>query len=269
MKPRSIVLDLCGDYVRYRGGAIGLGAMTELLGAFDVSTDNARVVMSRLRREGFFNTVRDGRTTRYVITDSTLHTLDEGRERIFVRNAEPWDGDWHLVIYQVPESARASRERLRNGLAWLGFGPLAPSTWVSAHDRRLQVDELFSEPGHTRVDQLTARTEDLDADREMACRCWDLPQLAAAYKEWLARWRRQSPRVRDDRTALVTRTRLVYTYRKFPFSDPDLPAELLPTDWPGATAHQRFLDLYHALQAGAERCYDAVTDTIPELPKVL
>ena len=53
MRPRSIVLDLCGDYIRYHGGSISLGGMTRLLGAFDITEDNVRVVMSRLRREGF------------------------------------------------------------------------------------------------------------------------------------------------------------------------------------------------------------------------
>jgi len=258
VKPRSIVLDLCGDYVRYRGGGIGLGAMTDLLGTFDVGADNARVVMSRLRRDGFFDTVRDGRMTRYVITERTMRILDEGRERIFTRNAETWDGNWHLVIYQVPETARAIRERLRTGLAWLGFGPLAPSTWLSAHDRRALVDELFSEPGHSRVDQLTAQTGSLTSDRAMAARCWDLPRLAASYLDWLSQWRRQPTTERSDRMAFVRRTSLVHSYRKFPFSDPDLPAELLPKDWPGATAHERFLELYRGLQAGAERCYDDV-----------
>ena len=31
--------------------------------------------------------------------------LDEGRDRIFSRSKEPWDGNWHMVIYQVPGGA--------------------------------------------------------------------------------------------------------------------------------------------------------------------
>ena len=254
VRARSIILDLCGDYVRYYGGSIGLSGMTELLRAFDVADDNARVVMSRLRREGFFETQRDGRSTTYVITPSTLRTLDEGRERIFARDEQAWTGDWHMVIYQVPETARSSRERLRNGLSWLGFGPLAPSTWVSAHDRRSGVDMLFADEPDARVDQVTSRTGGLEEDRAMAARCWDLQRLADGYRDWLRDWQ-DAAEPTDGAAALVARTRLVHAYRKFPFSDPDLPAALLPADWPGTAAHAVFLHRYEQMREPAERFY--------------
>jgi phenylacetic acid degradation operon negative regulatory protein len=258
VRPRSIVLDLCGDYVRYHGGAIGLGAMTELLRAFDVADDNVRVLMSRLRREGFFDTQKDGRTTSYVITDGTLRTLDEGRARIFARGQQPWSGDWHMVIYQVPETARASRERLRTGLAWLGFGPLAPSTWMSVHDRHDGVAALFAEAPDARVDQVTARTSGLTEDRSMAARCWDLERLAEDSRRWLKGFENTDTPT-TDAEALVARVELVHEYRKFPFSDPDLPADLLPEGWPGADAHALFLRRYEQLRHPAERFYRRVT----------
>ena len=64
----------------------------------------------------------------------------------------------------------------------------------------------------------------------------------------------------DDQTALVTRIHLVHSYRKFPFSDPDLPAELLPDDWPGTRAHDLFLALYEALAGPAQRYYSQVAE---------
>ena len=36
-----------------------------------------------------------------------------------------------------------------------------------------------------------------------------------------------------DEAAYAARFRLVHEWRKFLFSDPGLPAELLPRDWPG------------------------------------
>ena len=260
------MLDLCGDYIRYHGSAIGLGAMTELLRAFDVSAENVRVVMSRLRREGFFDTTRDGRTTTYVLTPHTLRTLDEGRDRIFTRDIGPWTGAWHMVIYQVPESERDRRERLRTGLAWLGFGPLASSTWISAHDRRAGVDELFGDAGLARVDQMTSRTSGLAEDRALARRCWDLDQLADGYREWMRHWQTRIDADLDDRQALVARIEMVHDYRKFPFSDPDLPAELLPGDWPGAAAHELFLKLYDTWAGPAMRFYEGVTGTSGRIP---
>jgi phenylacetic acid degradation operon negative regulatory protein len=41
-------------------------------------------------------------------------------------------------------------------------------------------------------------------------------------------------------------TLLVHAWRKFPFLDPDLPAELLPSDWPRRQAHELFTSRHSA-----------------------
>ncbi|MGZ4429243.1 MAG: PaaX family transcriptional regulator C-terminal domain-containing protein, partial [Nocardioidaceae bacterium] len=47
----------------------------------------------------------------------------------------------------------------------------------------------------------------------------------------------------DDRTAFVVRSELVHSWRKFLFTDPGLPASLLPPDWPGRRA-AAFFDVH-------------------------
>ena len=39
---------------------------------------------------------------------------------------------------------------------------------------------------------------------------------------------------------------LVHAWRRFPFGDPEFPAELLPPGWPGRRAKQRFDDCHAA-----------------------
>lgn len=268
MRPRAIVFDLFGDYVRYRGGRIGLRPLTDLLALFGVQSDAVRVVMSRLRREGWFTSERVGRQSVYVISDRTWALLDEGRARIFERAAASWAGQWYVVIYSVPETDRAARERLRKQLSWLGYGPLAASTWVCPHDRHDAAAAALADEPAARVDLLTARSRGRAADREMAARCWDLTALDRDYRRFLTTW---SPRLADFEAgrvrgpdALVTRTRLVHAYRHFPFRDPDLPAELLPEQWSGHRAHRLFLAAYDALRAPAEDYFSAAVDPLPE-----
>ena len=259
MKLRSIVFDLFGEYIRYDGGEIGLQALVELLAPFGIGDDVVRVVMARLRREGWFESSRVGRQSRYSLTGEGWRLLDTGRERIFERPAEPWSGQWCLAIYSVPESARASRDRLRKTLTWLGFGPLAASTWVSPHDRRAQVAEAWKGEPDGRLQLLLARSGGLDEDRDMAARCWNLAGLDEAYAEFLdtweprvAAWNRHAP---SGAEALVERTRLIHEYRMFPFQDPGLPLELLPTDWRGRQAHDLFLTGFGLLRAPAVNHY--------------
>jgi phenylacetic acid degradation operon negative regulatory protein len=256
VKPRSIVFDLFGDYLRYAGGEVRLRALIELLDCFGVGEATVRVVMARLRKEGWFDTRREGRETVYSLNARSWQLLDEGRSRIFDRSREPWNGEWHMVIYTVAESDRAVRDRIRKELAWLGFGPLATSTWLSPHDRGAEVEEWFAGEPAIRLDVLTCRSAGLRVDREMAMRCWDLESLDRDYRELL---RSYQPRLagyraggHPPREAVVERTRLVHDYRKFPFRDPDLPLELLPAGWMGRQAHELFLEAHEALREPAE-----------------
>jgi phenylacetic acid degradation operon negative regulatory protein len=256
VKPRSIVFDLFGDYLRYSGGEVRLRALTELLDCFGVGEATVRVVMARLRKEGWFDTRREGRETVYSLNDRSWQLLDEGRSRIFDRSREPWSGEWHMVIYTVSEADRAVRDRIRKELAWLGFGPLAASTWLSPHDRRAEVEEWFADEPAIRLDVMQCRSSGLPVDREMTARCWDLEALDHDYRQLL---RRYQPRLQayragrlTPRDAVVERTRLIYDYRKFPFRDPDLPFELLPAGWMGRQAHEVFLEAHETLREPAE-----------------
>ncbi|MGN9837296.1 PaaX family transcriptional regulator [Nonomuraea sp. H19] len=255
-KPRSIVFDLFGDFLRYSGGAARLQTLTELLAAFDVPEATTRVVMARLRKEGYFATEKDGRSTVYRLTDRSWRLLDDGRKRIFERDRDPWDRHWRMVIYDVPESDRSARDRVRKKLRWWGFGPLAPSTWVSPHDRLDEVAAALSEEPVARLDLLTCRSAGQAADLDMASRCWDLGALHAAllhkreaYRAKLARYGSSPPKGRD---ALVERVELVHDYRLLPFDDPDLPPELVPSGWVGREVHEMFLQAHEMLRAEAE-----------------
>ena len=259
MKPRSIIFDLFGEYIRYDGGEAPMRVLVDLLRAFGISADATRVVMSRLRSEGWFDSRRVGRESRYALTAQAWEMLDEGRPRIFERRREPWSGEWCLVTYSVPEAARQTRDRLRKRMAWLGFGSLAPSTWICPHDKRAEVVKVLEGEPEARFDVFMARSLGLSHDRDMVRRCWDLDGLNEAYDEFLhatqdrlARFQVSAP---PGAEALVERIRLLHDYRRFPFQDPDLPLELLPSGWLGRQAHDAFLAAVGTLRPAALEYY--------------
>jgi phenylacetic acid degradation operon negative regulatory protein len=264
VRPRSLVIDLYGNYIRHRGGVASVQTLVALLDHFGVGEETARVTLSRLKRQGWLSTERQARSSWYRLTPTGLQELDEGRERIFTRHGmEPWNGRWSMVIYHVPETERQVRQWLRTRLQWLGFGPLGPATWMSPHDRLRELeDAMRAAEIDAQVDLLTASTGGLARDRELARRCWDLDAVADAYARFVERYQ---PRIEayerhdlEGAAALVEHIELVHGYRKFPFDDPDLPRELLPPDWIGTTAHTVFLQGYELLRDAAMRHFDAV-----------
>ena len=257
VKPRAILWDLFGDHLRYVGdGQVPMRALTLLLGEFGVAETTARVVLSRMRREGWFATSREGRQTSYALTARSIKLLDEGRTRIFDRGRDGWDGTWRMVIYAVPEDSRAERDRARRTLTWHGFGPLATATWISPHPRLETVREALADLSATRIDLLESRALSRTADREMAFRCWDLDGLARDYMELVAAYE-QLPSEAElaalpGPEALRRQVELVASYRSLPFRDPDLPAALLPEGWQGRRAHTLFTAAHDALHSPAD-----------------
>jgi phenylacetic acid degradation operon negative regulatory protein len=249
--PRSLVLNLFGDYLRYAGGEVKLGELTELMVAFGVEPGTVRVSMSRLKQEGWFITRREGRETVYALSERMLDVLVHGRPRIFRRKEEPWSGRWTMVIYQVPESDRAVREQLRKQLAWTGFGQLSPSTWLAPHDLAREAKEIASQHETARIDVLWCGSDGTEAARELAARCWDLESLRRDYMDFLATYAHLDNEggngCKDGKQALVERTRITNDFRRFPFRDPELPYVLQPKNWPGPAAFNLFCRAHQQL----------------------
>jgi phenylacetic acid degradation operon negative regulatory protein len=263
VKARSLVFDLFGDFLRYRGGEVRLRGLIALMACFDVPEPTVRVVVARLRKEGWLRSSRDGRETVYALTDAAWELLDEGRSRIFERAVGPWDGQWHMVIYSVPETERALREQLRKKLSWLGFGPLSAAVWISPHDRAAQVRDAFADERAVRLDAFRSRSDGTAADRDIAARSWDLGSLERDYTEFVRRYEGRLAAYRAGevrgQSALVERMYLIHDYRMFPFRDPDLPPELVPSGWPGRQAHEMFLEAHGLLRGPAEAYVDELT----------
>ena len=252
-KPRSLILDLFGDYLRYVGSEVRAADLVDLLFALGVEPATTRVTLSRLRQEGWFTTRREGRETIYRLTDGLLEILDEGRDRIFAPYRVEWDGWWTQVVFELPESDRTVREQLKKRLAWLGFGALSTSTWLSPRPIRQRAEALSVEFPTVRIDVLSSRTDDLSHDRRLVEQCWDLPALDADYRDFMCAHSglAETAAQLTGAAALIARVELTSTFRHFPFRDPSLPESLRPHDWSGAEAHGLFLALHDQLASAA------------------
>ncbi|HZU48934.1 MAG TPA: PaaX family transcriptional regulator, partial [Mycobacterium sp.] len=82
MKARGLVFDLFGGYLLDRGGEVRLRALIALMECFAIPEATVRVVVARLRKEGWLASRRDGRETSYHLTEPALRLVEEARERL-------------------------------------------------------------------------------------------------------------------------------------------------------------------------------------------
>jgi phenylacetic acid degradation operon negative regulatory protein len=261
-KARTLIFAILGDFVRFGGREIRLKALVAMGEQLGVSAANMRVLVARMCEQGWLEVRREGRESIYSVTPKTMQTLEEGRKRIFRGEPPAWSGSWSMVIYTVPESDRPTREQLRRDLSWLGFGPLAPATWVSPHPILDQVVDLGAALPNAQLELLTMQSGGLADDQSIASRCWDLEALNEEYAEFVRDLQKKLPVFRsdlDDPTeSFVERIELVNEYRQFPNRDPGLPKDLQPPGWLGERARTLFLEAHQLLAQTTQRYYESL-----------
>ncbi len=254
MNARSALFDLYGDHLRARGGTAPVSALVRLLGALDVAAPAVRTAISRMVQQRWLVPVKTPTGAGYRLTPKAERRLTDAAARIYRSGIAPWDGHWHLLVLEhMP--ARATRERMRTALRYLGYAPLRDETWVSPRPST-EVDALLASEG-VRAHRFRA-AHDGDA-ATLAAMAWDLDGLGRAYTAWLEDARVLAARAGstpNDRDAFVVRSLLVHEWRKFLFTDPGLPDELLPERWPGREAAAFFDREASRLLSAAERYVD-------------
>jgi phenylacetic acid degradation operon negative regulatory protein len=252
---RSALFDLYGDHLLARGGCAPVAALVQLLAPLGIADAAVRTAVSRMVRQGWLQPAALPGGPGYAVTERGRRRLDEAAARIYRTRADDWDERWHLLVVH-PVRERGRRERLRVGLRFLGYAPIADNTWVST--RRSPEVEVLLDAEHATARAFTAVLAGDAAG--LVTSAWDLDELAKAYRHWLLDARalvRAAGRPTGDEQTFAVRSRLVHEWRKFLFRDPGLPRALLPQQWPGDAAAAFFDSEAKRLLAGSRRFVDA------------
>jgi phenylacetic acid degradation operon negative regulatory protein len=231
--------------------------MIDAMSRLGVEEKATRQALMRTAADGWLTAERVGRRTQWRLTPSANRLLTEGSHRIYSFGArrDGWDGKWLLVLARTPEAERPARHVLRTRLTWSGFGSPAPGVWISTHAERLaEVERALAEAGLAGEAQIFRGTH---ADGQLAvlvAQAWDLAAVARRYEEFIAAFTGSTRR--DPLAALIG---LVHAWRRFPWTDPDLPSELLPGGWPRARAAAVFSQRHAQWAPAALTCWQEIT----------
>jgi len=261
---RSLLMTVLGEFVLPRDQAVWTSTLVEVLAKFDVEEKSARQALARTAAEGWLTSDRNGRRVRWALTPPGRRLLTEGAERIygFGQQARAWDHRWLVLIASVPEAKRELRHRLRTRLSWAGFGSPSPGVWVSPntaseHEAQVILTELGLADGAM---SFTAHYGTIGRQESITRQAWDLDAIARRYECFIDEFTGQHPAAGD--ATLVAQTRLVHEWRRFPFLDPQLPAELLPARWSGTMAAQLFHRKHLEWRPEAQRHWNSLVGSV-------
>ncbi|MEN3539637.1 PaaX family transcriptional regulator C-terminal domain-containing protein [Microbispora sp. ZYX-F-249] len=292
--PQHLLTTLLGEYLDSSDAGLPSMAVVAMLGEFGISEPSARAALSRLTKRGLIAVRGSGRPSVYHLTPQAIARHRSRMDHFLSFGARPpqWTGEWVTVCFSIPqsrqaqsrqaqsdkaesrpaESGQAPRHAVRKALGALGFARLYDSVWIrpgsdtgpvtrALHDILDDVDGGRWSVMHTRFDEETGPHGPAAA--------YDLAGLASAYEAFIAEYSDLRAAVRngeiDASRALVARTSVMDSWRKFPDIDPNLPEHLLPAPWPRQAARDLMLEIHSALGSLAEaRLIQVVTPYWPD-----
>jgi phenylacetic acid degradation operon negative regulatory protein len=262
---RSWLLTMLGEFVLPSTQPLWTSAAVEVLAGLGLEEKATRQALARTAADRLISSERVGRRTRWHLTEDGRQLLSDGAQRIysFAGQSSTWDGRWLILSVSVPESQRELRHRLRARLNWAGFGSLGSTLWVSPNvDREAEAKRLLDELGLAATAlSFTGPYAGIGSQACVVGQAWNLDELAARYREFLASFVQMT--ARTGPACVRAQIQLVHEWRRFPFLDPQLPAELLPPDWVGARAAAIFRERHEAWSEPAQAYWQTIVDRAP------
>lgn len=248
---RSFIYGLADE-----AGHIHAGSLFAAAEAAGFSTTKLRLAIKRMSDTGLLTSSGRGRKADIQLTNAGL---DQRRPDLFWTafayrldaGLHPWDGQWHLAAFEIPEEQRAARDALRNQIRELFGASLSSGLYVSpwAWEAWLTtVAETHNVGDRLTIIETTALHHGGTSDRQdLAADLWPIDMLDTAYQRFIDHWGPTVAAVPDEeamavRAAFEAAAQLEAVFSK----DPLLPTELLPNGFAGPPARQLYIDLAEA-----------------------
>lgn len=219
MTARSVVLSvLLGAHPAWASAS----ELIRLTADFGIKETTLRVALTRMVGAGDLIRSADG----YRLSDRLLARQRRQDDAMRPRTRR-WRGEWTTVVVTSVGTDARTRGALRNAMHEKRFGELREGVWM----RPDNLDVELGPDVTSRVRILTARD---DTPEQLAGQLWDL-----------AGWAKTGHRLLTEMTAapdVPGRFVVAAAMVRHLLTDPMLPAELLPADWPGTRLREAYHD---------------------------
>jgi phenylacetic acid degradation operon negative regulatory protein len=229
MTARSVVLSvLLGAHPAWASAS----ELIRLTADFGIKETTLRVALTRMVSVGDLIRSDDG----YRLSDRLLASQRRQDDAMRPRT-RAWHGYWHVLIVTTVGTDARSRAGLRTSMHHKRFGELREGVWMRPDNLGFELEPDVA----NRVQVLRAQD---DTPAQLAGQLWDLPE-----------WTRAGDRLLDEMHEVADipgRFVVAAAMVRHLLTDPMLPTELLPADWPGARLRAAYYDFATELAQGRD-----------------
>lgn len=216
LKLWSVVVTILGDLAPDKGASLPGPALSALIAAVGLSPDALRVALHRLRKDGWLESTRCGRISRYSLTPMGRSETAQVRDRVYRRDLPAGPG-WTIAI--------------------LPPGGAAPAQGLPLGDRCALIPAGLAAPGAITAPLGTGALPPwIEAEL--------IPVDARAGYAALAQTLERAPGDTPDTplARLALRVVLLHRWRRLTLRHSDLADQLLGPDWQGARLRRQVMD---------------------------
>lgn len=260
----SLIMTVFGDSIYHHGGIISLASLIQLMDVFGLNERSVRTAVFRLVQNGWLVSEKIGRTSYYRVTESSRQRFVVADAKIYNFNHIEWDQKWDLVLLSSVEVE--DKLVLKKELEWLGFANIASNVMAYPGCDHLKLQNLLLNLNMTdqvvifKAETLQLWQESYPTIKRMVQTNWSVVELHARYEKFIQDFREFLNLVEnaddlDCMQAFQIRTLVIHQFRRILLKDPDLPFELLPSNWLALNARNLSSNLYQLVVAAGEEYF--------------
>jgi len=195
---------------------------------FDLSfNQKTKSIINSLVKEGLI--IQQNESQSYSLTERGF--LDFCLEFPFFRFLKYlWDRRWRIISYEIPESKREIRDRLRRQMQGWGLGPWHRSFWVTPHPVIESLRWLIGGKEEEKYFQAFEADHVFGSREILVEKVWEKTKLDGEYRQLFRKWH-EVLSSQEDKVSKFKK--IVDTYVDLLKIDPGLPKELIGESWIG------------------------------------
>lgn len=274
----SLIMTIFGDCIFPHGGVISLASLIQLMDVFDFNERSVRTAVFRLVQNDWLVSEKIGRTSYYRVTESSRARFIIADQKIYSYSHQEWDQKWDLVLLSSVELE--NKVLLKKELEWLGFANIATNVMAFPGCDHQKLQSLLLNLKMTeqvvvfKAEALQLWQESYPTLKRMVAINWPIQELHQRYEKFIHDFREFFQLVEnedeiDPVQAFQIRILLIHQYRRILLKDPNLPFELLPSNWLSLNARNLTTNLYQTVvSAGEEFFMDTARTSEGSMPVV-
>lgn len=227
----SLIVTVFGDLAQGSDDKISMQAMARITDPIGVKPEALRVALHRLRKDGWIDSRRHGRSSLFHLTDFGREQSVAAASRIY-RAGPPTGSEWSLVM-ATPSSASSQRELEEIAMSRESVALSANSILTEGGPTNNGGHLFWSRPDWPSVpDWVKAATIGADIMKQYAALLATFREISGALPAGL-----------DPFETATLRTLIVHSWRRILLRHPDVPDALLPHDCKLPDCRSQFSDL--------------------------